>query len=143
MIYSTFDILISPIIYWPFALLGIFILLLLVSLITRKIAMTKALSIICIGSFSFWLCVGYYPHPSQIDDAEFYPRFFIKKQPSFQMEFHDIFNGEDVPPLHRLSKTRKIQLQNYCKYRYGIPSNTDSDLLNCMTKMYPNIDHQI
>ncbi|MCU1751984.1 hypothetical protein [Pseudomonas sp. 6D_7.1_Bac1] len=64
------------------------------------------------------LYIGFY---EKMEDA--YPEkvFFIKKSPTFQMKFENIFAYEsDDKNLSELSDTERQLVIQYCKYRLGV-----------------------
>lgn len=71
-----------------------------------------------------WLFVGYY---KSIDDAELNNNFFIKRYPTFQMEFVNLFaNDADSKPLQKLSSEQRQLVIDYCRYRLGIDTTLQS-----------------
>ena len=88
-------------------------------------------ALIAIG-VSTTLTVGYYP--SYFDEETQY-NFFIKKAPTFQLEFRHIFANEgDAKPLARLRPDEREAVINYCRYRIGINTKleTQADLDACV-----------
>jgi hypothetical protein len=76
-----------------------------------------------------WLFTGYVR--SYLDDEQ-QTTFFIKKFPSFQMEFSDPFANEgDSPAIADLSTVDRKSLVEYCKYRFGVTSDSDEALDEC------------
>ncbi|MDM8350830.1 hypothetical protein P8H27_18290 [Pseudomonas sp. sp1636] len=70
------------------------------------------------------LFVGYY---KAIDDAELNTVFFIKKSPTFQVKFENLFaNDADNKKLHELSGEERELVIDYCKYRLGIETELKS-----------------
>lgn len=70
------------------------------------------------------LYIGYY---EKMEDA--YPErvFFIKKSPTFQIKFENIFAYEsDDKSLSELSETERRLVIQYCKYRLGITTSLKS-----------------
>ena len=79
--------------------------------------MKPLLLIFPIALFAF-LYIGFY---EKMEDA--YPEkvFFIKKSPTVQMKFENIFAYEsDDKKLSELSDTERQLVIQYCKYRLGI-----------------------
>ena len=77
------------------------------------------------------LFVGYY---RSIDDAEVNTRYFIKKHPTFQLKFKNIFaNDADPKPLQKLSAQERQWVIDYCRYRLGIDTQlqTQAELNIC------------
>ncbi|GFM67725.1 hypothetical protein K5D57_01015 [Pseudomonas cichorii] len=65
-----------------------------------------------------WLFIGCY---ESIDDAEVNTVFFIKKRPTLQLKFVNLFaNDADDKKLHELNEEQRELVINYCKYRLGI-----------------------
>lgn len=70
------------------------------------------------------LYVGYY---ESIDDAELNTNFFIKRHPTLQMAFVNLFaNDADSKPLRMLSIEERHLVMNYCRYRLGIETTLRS-----------------
>lgn len=70
------------------------------------------------------LFVGYY---NAIDDAELNRVFFIKKSPTFQVKFENLFaNDADNKKLHELNDEERELVVGYCKYRLGIETELRS-----------------
>ncbi|MFV3308530.1 hypothetical protein ACNFBT_24980 [Pseudomonas sp. NY15181] len=60
--------------------------------------------------------------------------FFIKKYPSLQVEFVNLFASDaDDKPLYQLSPLERAAVRDYCKYRLGIETDlkTQADLDAC------------
>ncbi|MGY3174846.1 hypothetical protein ACVWYU_004262 [Pseudomonas sp. TE12234] len=79
--------------------------------------MKSVLIIFPIAILAF-LYVGFY---EKMEDA--YPEkvFFIKKSPTLQMKFENVFAYEsDDKKLSELSGTERQMVIQYCKYRLGI-----------------------
>ncbi|MBU3055201.1 hypothetical protein [Pseudomonas indica] len=77
------------------------------------------------------LFIGYY---KAIDDAELNTVFFIKKYPTFQMKFENLFaNDADNKKLHELNDEERQLVIDYCKYRLGIETElrTQGELEAC------------
>ncbi|MNZ79955.1 hypothetical protein D3C78_985740 [compost metagenome] len=91
----------------------------------------KYLIIIFLLILSLALLVGYY---KAIDDAELNTVLFIKKQPTLQMEFVNLFaNDADSKKLHELDDEERQLVIDYCKYRLGIETElkTQEELDAC------------
>jgi hypothetical protein len=70
------------------------------------------------------LFVGYY---KAIDDAELNTVFFIKKSPTFQVKFENLFaNDADNKKLNELNGEERELVVDYCKYRLGIVTTLSS-----------------
>ncbi|MBU1332176.1 MAG: hypothetical protein KJ884_08110 [Gammaproteobacteria bacterium] len=70
------------------------------------------------------LYVGYY---ESLDDAEVNKVFFIKKSPTLQIKFRNLFaNDADDKPLAKLTASQREQVIDYCKYRLGIETTLSS-----------------
>lgn len=94
----------------------------------------KSLLIILSITFIAVLYIGFY---EKMEDA--YPEkvFFIKKSPTFQMKFENIFAYEsDDKNLSRLNDTDRHLVIQYCKYRLGITTTLQSqrELEECKKK---------
>ncbi|MFJ3485445.1 hypothetical protein ACIPL1_18945 [Pseudomonas sp. NPDC090202] len=60
--------------------------------------------------------------------------FFIKKYPTFQVEFENLFaNYKDHKALAELTPKERQKIIDYCKYRLGIITTleTQDDLESC------------
>lgn len=91
----------------------------------------KSLLIILSTTIVAMLYIGFY---EKMEDA--YPEkvFFIKKSPTFQMEFENIFAYEsDDKKLSELSEGERSLVINYCKYRLGLDTTlkSQSELEEC------------
>jgi hypothetical protein len=91
----------------------------------------KSLLIILSTTIVAILYIGFY---EKMEDA--YPEkvFFIKKSPTFQIEFENIFAYEsDDKNLSELSETERSLVINYCKYRLGVDTTlkSQSELEKC------------
>lgn len=91
----------------------------------------KLLLIILSTTIVAMLYIGFY---EKMEDA--YPEkvFFIKKSPTFQMEFENIFAYEsDDKKLSELSEAERNLVINYCKYRVGLDTTlkSQSELEKC------------
>lgn len=78
----------------------------------------KSLLIIVPTILVAFLYIGFY---ARMEDA--YPEkiFFIKKAPTFQIKFENIFAYEsDDKELSELSDTERQLVIQYCKYRLGV-----------------------
>ncbi|WP_240950779.1 hypothetical protein [Collimonas pratensis] len=76
-----------------------------------------------------WLFTGYVR--SYLDEGQ-QTTFFIKKFPTFQLEFVDPFANEgDSPAIAELSTVDRKSLVDYCKYRFGVTSDSDDALDTC------------
>lgn len=77
------------------------------------------------------LLIGYYDTRYAEDNKTV---FFIKKQPTFQMEFENLFaNDADNKKLHELNDEERQFVIDYCKYRLGIKTDlkTQEELEAC------------
>ncbi|MCY1431945.1 hypothetical protein D9M71_479240 [compost metagenome] len=77
------------------------------------------------------LFIGYYDTRYAEDNKRV---FFIKKQPTFQVEFENLFaNDADNKKLPELNDEERKIVLNYCKYRLGIETNlkTQDELEMC------------
>lgn len=91
----------------------------------------KSLLIILSTTIVAMLYTGFY---EKMEDA--YPEkvFFIKKSPTFQMEFENIFAYEsDDKKLSELSEAERRLVISYCKYRLGLDTTlkSQSELEKC------------
>ncbi|MDN3223053.1 hypothetical protein [Pseudomonas nunensis] len=94
----------------------------------------KYLFIIVLTALAAVLYIGFY---EKMEDA--YPEkvFFIKKSPTFQIEFENIFAYEsDDKSLAELSETERQSVIQYCKYRLGKVSTLQNqrELEECKKK---------
>jgi hypothetical protein len=71
-------------------------------------------------------------------DHEVQTTFFIKRFPTFQMEFFDPFanEGDDVP-MSQMSTSDRAEFAAYCKYRFGLDADSDLALEDCKSKIPP------
>lgn len=79
-----------------------------------------------LGSIALSACLGlgYYETKFAEDNRIV---FFIKKQPTLQIKFENIFlTDEDEKPLARLSNEDREKIIKYCKYRLGITTNLEN-----------------
>lgn len=86
--------------------------------------------IILVLAFS-WLNVGVYETRFAEDNRVV---FFIKKHPTLQVQFVNIFlTDEDEKLLDQLSDEERRMVINYCKYRLGIETGlrTQEELETC------------
>jgi hypothetical protein len=86
--------------------------------------------IILVLAFS-WLNVGVYETRFAEDNRVV---FFIKKHPTLQVQFVNIFlTDEDEKLLDQLSDEERRMVINYCKYRLGIETGlrTHEELETC------------
>lgn len=91
----------------------------------------KSLLIILFLTIVGILYIGFY---EKMEDA--YPEkvFFIKKSPTFQIKFENIFAYEsDDKSLGELNETERRVVAQYCKYRLGINTTltSQSELEKC------------
>lgn len=94
----------------------------------------KSFLVIMLSMFVVALYVGVY---EKMEDA--YPEkvFFIKKSPTFQISFENIFaNESDDKKLSELSDSDRYLVIQYCKYRLGITTTLQSqqELDQCKRK---------
>lgn len=94
----------------------------------------KSFLVIMLSMFFVALYVGVY---EKMEDA--YPEkvFFIKKSPTFQISFENIFaNESDDKKLSELSDSDRYLVIQYCKYRLGITTTLQSqqELDQCKRK---------
>jgi hypothetical protein len=85
-------------------------------------------------SAALWLFVGYY---DSIEDAEIHSNFFIKKKPTLQVKFFNMFaNDADPKSLSQLTPQQRQRVIDYCHYRLGILTRleTEEDLTACMRR---------
>ncbi|MGE8501725.1 hypothetical protein VUJ49_09225 [Pseudomonas berkeleyensis] len=91
----------------------------------KTLAAALALALLAI------IFVGYY---DALDDADINRVFFIKKAPTWQVEFRNLFaNDADDKPLERLTPEERDEVIAYCRYRLGITTelNTQAELERC------------
>jgi len=97
----------------------------------------KKTSIVIIMAFLFYslwnFFVGYYE--SYIDhDAHIV--YFIKKFPTFRREFFNPFANEGDPlPVNEMRPERRKDLEDYCKYRFGVTDFSVESLEKCKAKV--------
>ena len=94
----------------------------------------KSFLVIMLSMFVVALYVGVY---EKMEDA--YPEkvFFIKKSPTFQISFENIFaNESDDKKLSEVSDSDRYLVIQYCKYRLGITTTLQSqqELNQCKRK---------
>ncbi|KAB0498254.1 hypothetical protein TU81_11760 [Pseudomonas lini] len=78
----------------------------------------KSLLIIFTIILVAFLYIGFY---EKMEDASPEIVFFIKKAPTFQIKFENIFAYEsDDKKLSELSDTERQSVIQYCKYRLGV-----------------------
>lgn len=78
------------------------------------------------------MAVGYYKSRRDHDDEVIY---FVKKFPTFRMEFENPFANEgDPPPVDDLSPEVRQALRDYCKYRFGILRSDTKSLEECKSR---------
>ena len=91
----------------------------------KKLIVITALALLAV------LYVGYY---ESLDDAELNKVFFIKKFPTLQIKFRNLFaNDADNKHLVKLTAEQREQVIDYCKYRLGIETalNNQEELEAC------------
>jgi hypothetical protein len=80
------------------------------------------------------LYVGYY---EALEDGDIETILFIKKHPTFQMEFYNIHaNDGEIRQVERLTEQERKWIIDYCKYRLGIDTDlkTQNDVEICRKK---------
>lgn len=96
--------------------------------------MMKKLIFLIVSAFLTALYIGYYP---ATEDAEIKNVFFIKKHPTFQVEFRNIHaNDGDILLLEHLTEQERQWTIDYCRYRLGIDTElkTQADVVMCSKK---------
>ncbi|MGN4051979.1 hypothetical protein [Pseudomonas sp. SM4] len=91
----------------------------------------KSLLLFAAIALSGAMFVGYY---EKMEDADPEKVFFIKKHPTLQIKFVNIFANEaDDKKLTRLSDVERQYVIDYCNYRLGISTElkTQQDLEHC------------
>lgn len=84
----------------------------------------KKLIILAALSLAAVLFVGYY---KAVDDAELNTVLFIKKSPTFQVKFENLFaNDADNKKLYELNSEERTLVVDYCKYRLGVETELRS-----------------
>ena len=65
-------------------------------------------------------------------DHEVQTTFFVKRYPTFQIEFYDPFanEGDDVT-INQLSPSDRARFADYCKYRFGVVNVSNRALEAC------------
>ncbi|MBV4549368.1 MULTISPECIES: hypothetical protein [Pseudomonas] len=80
------------------------------------------------------LYVGYY---EALEDGDIETILFIKKHPTFQMEFYNIHaNDGEIRQVERLTEQERKWIIDYCRYRLGIDTDlkTQNDVEICRKK---------
>ena len=80
------------------------------------------------------LHLGYYV---SLDFEDPRLEIFIKKHPTLQVRFENIYTSEEQrKPLKELSTAELIMVRNYCKFRLGIdnPLRSQDDLEVCKAR---------
>ena len=91
-----------------------------------------AILLVMIG-FVAYLYTGYVK--SFLDD-ETQTTFFIKKHPSLQLRFIDIYaNEKDMPSLDKIDADDKKWFADYCYYRFDL-----TDLEECQRSIPPYLN---
>jgi len=69
-------------------------------------------------------------------DHETKTTLFIKRHPTFQMEFFDPFanEGDDVP-VDSLSAVERARFADYCNYRFGMADRSSETLERCKAEI--------
>jgi len=95
----------------------------------KLIAITTSLAML------LCLTVGYYKSAGMHGPVQWH--FFIKKSPTFKVEFTNLFaKSGDYPRFQCLSDSERRQIIDYCKYRLGIEANLQSqqEMLRCSAR---------
>lgn len=77
------------------------------------------------------LNIGFY---NEVSDAEVNRIFFIKKHPTFRVQFFNIHaNDGNHRRIEKLTSEQRQDIIDYCKYRLGIDSEvtTQADIEMC------------
>lgn len=80
------------------------------------------------------LTIGYYTHH---EDEEIKLTLFVKKTPTLQTRFHNIFATEgDDKTLKRLRRDERKKVIDYCRYRLGIETRlrSNAELDSCKAR---------
>jgi len=94
----------------------------------------KKLLIAAIFAVVTMLYVGYY---EALEDGDIETIVFIKKHPTFQMNFHNIHaNDGEIRKVERLTAEERGWIIDYCRYRLGINTDlkTQDDVEMCRKK---------
>lgn len=94
----------------------------------------KKLLIATILAVSTMLYVGYY---EALEDGDIETIVFIKKHPTFQMNFYNIHaNDGEIRKVERLTAGERGLIIDYCRYRLGIDTDlrTQDDVDMCWKK---------
>lgn len=84
----------------------------------------KKFSVLLFVLFMAHLYVGFYETRCAEDNKMV---FFIKKHPSLQVEFVNLFASDaDDKPLEQLSPLERATVRSYCKYRLGIETHLET-----------------
>lgn len=92
---------------------------------------TQRMIAISVGVFSLliWLFVGYFK--SYLDE-DVQTHLFIKKYPSFQVKFFDMFATEaDDKDFEALTAEERREYFEYCHFRFGTVTDENSSLELC------------
>lgn len=80
------------------------------------------------------LYVGYY---EALEDGDIETILFIKKHPTFQMNFYNIHaNDGEIRQVERFTEQERKWIIDYCRYRLGIDTDlkTQNDVEVCRKK---------
>lgn len=76
-----------------------------------------------------WLFTGY---AHSYSDEESHIVFFVKKFPTFKVEFYNPDASEsDYEPFNELPSEKKQAIADYCKYRFGVTSGQAEAIESC------------
>lgn len=98
---------------------------------TRSWLKTLALSLIAATLLATWLSTGFYKTRFAEDNRLV---FFIKAQPSFQVQFVNPFATDaDSKKLSKMNAEERQEVIDYCRYGLGIETalKTQEELDNC------------
>ncbi len=94
----------------------------------------KKLTALLLGLCVAHIYVGFYKTRWAEDNKRV---FFIKKYPSLQVEFVNLFASDaDDKSLYQLSPLERTVVRDYCKYRLGIETElkTQAELNACKAR---------
>lgn len=73
-------------------------------------------------------------------DEESKGSFFLKKYPTFKIEFYNLDDSEsDYIQLSKLPPDERKIIAEYCKYRYGVLSIELTEIEACRQRTYKNV----
>lgn len=127
--------------YWPYTFLpAIIILIIFIVFIKKNYHFYNYIITFFIFILLHWLFIGYVMVPGK-DDDDYYPQFFIKTHPTFQIKFRDFYlDAGDIPLLSNMSIQYETTIGNYCFYRYNFIVKNKNDIQNCINYIHPEVN---